>query len=138
MLMIASASGSAFWMIGGQHLGRHIPHRAGHFLADVVRSVVEIALEDEAHSDVGRAAGADVGGQLVDAGDAAERVLHRHHHRGRHLVRRGAGQLQPDVHRGRIGLREEVDAQIPEREDAQHDQRGHQHRCEHRPPHAQF
>src|SRR4030095_4131277 len=69
---------------------------------------------------------------------AAERILHRHHDRGRHLVRRRAGQLKPDAHGGRIGLRKEVDAETPEREDAQHDQRRDEHRREYGSSHAKF
>ncbi len=73
-----------------QDLGRHVPHRAGDLLAHRVRGVVQIAPEQELHGDAGVAAGVHVGAQLVDAGDAAERVLHRHDDRRGHLVGRRA------------------------------------------------
>ena len=37
-----------------------------------------------------------------------------------------------------IGLREEIDAEVAEREDAEHDQRHDQHRGEDRPADAEF
>ena len=70
-----------------------------------------------------RAAGVDVRRHLVDAGDAAERVLDRHDDRRDHLVGARARQLQRDVDGGRIGLRKEIDAEIAEREDAEHHER---------------
>ena len=63
-----------------QQLRRHALDRAGHLLADVVDGVVEIALEDEPDGDVAFAF-ADPRGNLVDAGDAADRLLHRLDHR---------------------------------------------------------
>ena len=78
----------------GQRLGRNRPHRAGDLFADGVGGVLEVALEDELDVDVGGAAGVDVGRHLIDAGDAAEGVLHRHDDGRRHLVGRGARQPQ--------------------------------------------
>jgi hypothetical protein len=44
----------------------------------------------------------------------------------------------PAMPLGRIGLREEIDAEVAEREQAEHDQRHHQHRREHWPADAEF
>ena len=49
-----------------------------------------------------------------------------------HLVGARAGQLQRDVDGRRIGLGKQIDAEIAEREDAQHHERHHQHRGEDR------
>ena len=57
---------------------------------------------------------------------------------GRHLVGAGAGQRELDVDRRRVGLREEIDAEIAEREDAEHHERHHQHRGEHGTANAEF
>ena len=58
--------------------------------------------------------------------------------RRRHLVRARAGQRQRHVDGRRIGLREQIDAEVAEREDAEHDQRHHEHRGEDRPADAEF
>jgi hypothetical protein len=77
-------------------------------------------------------------GNLVDARDAADRLLHRLDHRRRDLVGAGAGQRQVDVHRRRVGARKQVDAQLAERKDPQHHERHDEHRREHRTADAQF
>ena len=48
------------------------------------------------------------------------------------------GQPQRDVDRRRIGAREQIDAEIAERKDAQHHERHHEHRREHWPADAEF
>ena len=53
-----------------------------------------------------RAALGDARLNLVDAGDAADRLFHRLDDRRRHLVRAGARQRQRHVDRRRVGLRE--------------------------------
>ena len=75
---------------------------------------------------------------LVDPRDAADRLLHRLDDRGRHLVRARAGQRQGDADGRRIGLREQVDAEAAEREDAEHHQRHHEHRGEDRAADAEI
>ena len=85
-----------------------------------------------------RAALVDVRRHLVDAGDAAERVLDRLDDRRRHLVRAGARQLDRHVDRGRIGLRKQIDAEVAERKDAEHHERHDEHRGEDRPADAEF
>ena len=120
-----------------QQLRRNHLDRRGHFLADVVGGVVQVALEDEAHRD--RAAAlVDAGRQLVDAGDAADRLFHRLDDRGGNLVRARPGQRQRHVHRRGIGARKQIDAEIAEGEDPEHHQRHHQHRGEDRPTDADF
>ena len=86
--MIGSASGSAFWMIGGSTSGGTF------FIAPATFSRTVLAASSRSRSSrnrtvmLARAAGVDVGRRhLVDAGDAAERVLHRHDHRRGHFVR---------------------------------------------------
>ena len=56
------------------------------------------------------------------------------------VISSGAAPGQPERHVDgrRIGLREQIDAEIAEREDAQHDERHHEHRGEDRPPDAEF
>ncbi len=120
-----------------QQLWRHVLHRARHFFAHVVGRVVDVAVEHEADGDGRRALG-HARRQFVDAGDAAERLFHRLDHRRRHLVGAGAGQRQLHVHGGGVGLREQVHAEAAEREDAQHHERHHQHRGEHRTTDAEF
>ena len=120
-----------------QQLGRHAPDGAGHLLADVVRGVVEVALEDEADGDLAAALG-DARLDLVDPRDAADRLLHRLDHRRRHLVRAGAGQEQDHADGGRVGFGIEVDAEAAERERPEHDQRHDQHRREHRAADAEI
>ncbi len=110
-----------------QQRRRHVPDRARDLLAHVVGGVVDLALEDEADGDLAAAFG-DARLDLVDAGDAADGLFHRLDDRRRHLVRAGARQLQRDADGGRVGLREQVDAEAAEREDAEHHQRHHQHR----------
>ena len=132
-----SASGSTLVITGGSSSRRHALDRAGDLLAHVVDGVVEVALEHEADGDVGLAL-ADARRDLVDAGDAADRLLHRLDDRRRHLVGARAGQRQRDVDRRRIGAREEIDAEVAEREDAEHHQRHHQHRGEHGTADAEF
>ena len=48
------------------------------------------------------------------------------------------GQPERDVDGRRIGLGKEIDAEIAEREDAEHHERRDQHRGEDRPPDAEF
>jgi len=71
---------------GRQDFRRDRPHGPRHLFAHVVGGVVEVALEHEAHRDVRRATRLYVRLELVDAGDAAQRVLHRHDDRRGHLV----------------------------------------------------
>ena len=54
------------------------------------------------------------------------------------LVGARAGQRQRDVDRRRIGAREQIDAEIAEREDAEHHERHDEHRGEHRTADAEF
>jgi hypothetical protein len=122
----------------GQRLGWNRPHRAGDLFAHGIGRVFEVALQDELDLDVGGAAGVDRCPHLIDAGDAAEGVLHRHDDGRRHLVGSGARQPQLHIDLGGIGLREEIDAEVAEREQAKHDQRRHQHRREHRPADAEL
>ena len=55
-----------------------------------------------------------------------------------HLVGARAGQQQRHVDRGGIGFREQVDAEVAEREDAEHHERHHEHRREDGPADAEF
>ncbi len=121
-----------------QDLRRHVRHRGRHLLADVVRRVVDVALEDELDRDLRLAFLNPHRRHLVDAGNAAERLLHRLDDGGRHLVRARAGQQQRDVHRRRIGARKEVDAEGGERKDPEHHERHDEHRGEHRTTDAEF
>jgi hypothetical protein len=104
----------------------------GHFFAHVIDRFGEVALEHEPDGDVAFAF-ADTGGNFVDPRHAADRLLHRLDHRGGNLVGAGAGQRQADVDGRRIGSREQIDAEIAERYDAEHDQRHDEHRREDRP-----
>jgi hypothetical protein len=80
----------------------------------------------------------DVRRHLVDTGDAAEGVFHRHDDGRGHLVGRRARQPQRHVDLGGIGLREEIHAKVAEREQAKDDERHHEHRREHRPADAEL
>ena len=120
-----------------QQLRRRALDGAGHLFPDVVRGVVEVAFEHEADGDPGLAF-RDARLNLVDARDAADRLFHRLDDRRRDLVRAGAGQEQLHAHGRRIGLREEVDAEVAEREQAEHDQRHHEHRRGDGPADAEF
>ena len=71
-----SASGSTFVTTGGSDLGRQVLDGLRDLLADVLRRVVDVALEDELEHDP-RVALADGRVHFVDAGDAAERLLRR-------------------------------------------------------------
>ena len=71
-------------------------------------------------------------------GDAAERFFDRLDDRRRHLVRAGAGQRSSDVDGRRIGLREQIDAEVAEREDPEHHERHDEHRREHGPADAEL
>ena len=123
---------------GRQHLRRHAFQAAGDFFTDVVRGVVDVALEHELDGDL-RAAFVDpLRRHLVDAGDAAERLLHRFDDGAGHLVGAGAGKLQRDGDGRRIGLWKQVHAQVAEREDAEDHERHDQHRGEDRTPDAEF
>src|SRR5262249_15866330 len=70
--------------------------------------------------------------------DAADRLLHRLDDRRRHLVGARAGERERHVDRRRIGAREEVDAEVAEREDPEHDERHDEHRREHGAADAEF
>src|SRR5262249_6424267 len=50
----------------------------------------------------------------------------------------GPGQTDRDVHGGGVGLREEVDPELAEGEDAERDQEGHEHDREHGPADAEL
>ena len=121
-----------------QDLRRHVLESAGHFLADVAGRVVDVALEHELDRDL-RAAFVDpLRRHFVDAGDAAERFLHRLDDGAGHFIGARARQLQRHRHRGGIGLREQIDAEIAEREDAQDDEAHDEHRGEDRTANAQL
>ena len=122
---------------GRQQLRRHVPHRAGDLLADVVGGVVEVALEDEPHRDLAAPFG-DPRLNLVDARDAADRLLHRLDDRGGDLVGARAGQRERHADGRGVGLREQIHAERAEREDAEHDERHHEHRREDGTADAEF
>ena len=122
---------------GRKQRRRNGPEGAGHFFANVVDRLVQIALEDEAHDDARLALG-DARLNLVDARHAADRLFHRLDDRRRHLVGAGARQRQGDADRRRIGPREQVHAQPLERERAEHHERHHQHRRRDGPADAEF
>ena len=138
MLMIGSASGSCFWTTGGSVSGGTAR------IAPATFSRTALAASSRSASSTNRIGmlavppALTLRRHLIDAGDAAEGVLHRHDDRRRHLVGRGARQPQRHVDLGGIGLREEIDAEVAEREQAEHDQRHHQHRREHRPADAEL
>jgi hypothetical protein len=69
-----------------KRLGWNRSHGAGDLFADGVGRVLEVSFQDELDLDVGRTAGVDVRPHLINAGDAAEGVLHRHDDGRRHLV----------------------------------------------------
>ena len=121
-----------------QHLRRQVAHRPGNLLTDVVGGVVDVALEHEAEGDGGAAFADALRQHLVDAGDAAQRLLERLDHGRRHLGGAGPRQLHADGDRRGIGLREEVDAEVAEGEDAQHHQRHDEHGGEDGPADAQL
>ena len=120
-----------------QELGRHASDRARDFLPDVVDRFADLALQDEAHGNVGPTLG-HARRHLVDPGHAADGVLHRLDRGGRDLGGTGAGEGQAHVDRRRIRSGKQVDAQIPEREDAEDHQRHDEHRREHRTADAEF
>ena len=132
-----SASGSTLVMTGGSSSGGGALDRAGHLLADVIGRVVEVALEDEPDGDPGRAFG-DARLNLVDAGDAADGLFHRLDDGGGDFVRAGAGQAQLHADCRRVRFRKEIDAEVAEREQTQHDQRHHEHRRGDGPADAEF
>ena len=125
----------------GDHRRQQLRRRAldgpGHFFADVVRGIVEVPLEHEADGDP-RLAFGDARLDLVDTRHAADRFLHRLDDRARDLVGAGTGELQLHAHGRRVGFREEIHAEIAEREQPEHDQRQHEHRRGHGPADAEF
>src|SRR5262249_29462014 len=122
---------------GRLDVGRHLAHRQRHFLAHVLRGVFHLAVEHEAAGDA-RAAVHYHDFQFVQTADAAQLLFDGQYDLAGHFV--GAGARQPDAHAddGRIGLGKEVDAEVHEREDAQHDQKQHQHRRKNGSPNTDF
>ena len=121
-----------------QQLRRDVLQRARDLFTHVVRRVVDVALEHELHRDLTLALADPHRRHLVDARDAAQRLLERLDDGAGHLVGARAGKLDGDVHRRGIGARKQIDAEIAEREDAE-DHEGHdEHRGKDRAANAQF
>ncbi len=111
----------------GLHLRRQAAHRAGHLFTNVLGRLVDVPFEDESDGDA-RIAHTEPRFNLVDAGNARQRLLERFGHRRAHFVGARAGQAHVDGHGGRVSLRQQIDVQIPEGEEARdhqgHDQHG--------------
>ena len=126
-----SASGSAFWMTGGRMLGGRSRKRPRHLLAHVLGRALDVALEHELAGDARAAFGLDLELSssmplMVDSASSSGSTTWV-------VISSGVapGQVDGDVDGGGIGAREEIDAEVAEREDAQHDQERDQHHREH-------
>ena len=106
-----------------------VAQRPRDLLAHVLGGVGDVALEEELHRDAGRALGGH-GLQLVEAGQAGERLLDGHDHLGGDLLGSGPGQADRDVDGGGIGAGKEIDPEVAEGEDAEGDQEADQHHRE--------
>ncbi len=137
--MTGSASGSTFVMTGGSMLWRRVADRAGDLLADVVGGVVEVALEDEPDGDVGRAPRV-IGAPCISSMPAMPLSASSIGSMTDVAISSGLapGSRSEHVHGRGVGLREQIDAEIAERKDAEHHERHHQHRGEDRTADAEF
>ncbi len=96
-------------------------------LLDVGRGDVDVGAELERGAD-GRLAGDGVRLEVVDAGDAADRVLERPGDRGLHGLRGDVAVVHRDRDDGRLEARQQGDRQPRDGEETEHDDGGGHHR----------
>src|SRR5215470_13925426 len=65
--------------------------------------------------------------EFVNAADGRKSLFDRQHYLRDHLFRLSAGQEHADEDSRGIGLREEIDSQVAEREYSEHDQKADEH-----------
>ena len=119
------------------HLRRQLLERLGDLLPHVLCRVVDVPLQDEPERDPAVAL-ADERLHLVDARDAAERLLGGLDDRAVQFLGAGARQVEKDDDGRGIRFGEEIDAEIAEGEHARHDEQHHEHRREDGPPDAEI
>ena len=99
--------GIIFGNRGRENRGRQKPDGRRHFLSNVLRGALGIALQNEFASDPGFAL-ISLRREFVKTADRAYRLFQRKDDLGAHLFRRRAGKVHGDRYGGRIGFREEV------------------------------
>src|SRR5213592_1583286 len=112
---------------------RELRQHARHLVAHVLRCDVARLLEHELHHQRREALLGDAA-QLVDAVDGVDRLLDHLGDAGLHLLDAGALQRGGDGDDREVDVGEEVEAEAPVGEEAEHDQRRDQHGREHRAP----
>jgi hypothetical protein len=115
---------------------RQILDRLRHLLAHVLRRVVDVPLEDELERDPAVPL-ADHRRHLVDAGNAAQRLFGRLDDGAVQFLGAGAGQVEVDHDGRRVRLRQQIDAEIAEREHTRDHEQHHQHGGEDRASYAE-
>ena len=136
-LTTGSASGSTFVMIGGSTSGGSSLSACATFSRTscaaslMSRSRTNLSVIRPLPSRMTRL-------HLVDAGDAAERLLGRLDDGAVQFLGARAGQVEVDDDGRGIRLRQQIDAEIAEREDARHDEQHDQHRREDRAADAEI
>ena len=125
-------------MTGGSTCGGRLAQRAGDLFADVLRRLVDVPLEDEPDRDA-RACRRRAATRIwstpatplsaCSSGSATDELI---------SSGLAPGSAHVDGDGGRVGLRQQVDAEIAEGEQARHDQRHDQHGRECRAADAEF
>ena len=114
-----------------QRILREVARGGADFVAHVLRGALDIALEHERDIQVG-AARIRARPQLVDAVDGVDGFLERLGELCLDFLGAGAGELNVHVDHRHVGLRHQVEAELPVREPPDDDDRRRDHDGEHR------